>query len=174
MDACSRSDLLTTLENLSRGSRDGKKTLHKPLLLLMILARQQQGGSRLATFEELREPFQALLEEFGGPKQDSDAVRYPLWALRNEGIWEVPGGAELPRRSGNKEPKVAAMLTANTTCGFLFEVMAELKADRELAARSASILLDHHFPGSLRAAVSDRVGVKTDNASTPIVILGAS
>jgi hypothetical protein len=71
--------------------RGGERAPHKPLLLLLTLARIARGGDRLVHFGEVEEPLRTLLVEFGPPRKsqnphagdESDAVGCSHHAARN-------------------------------------------------------------------------------------------
>ena len=58
-------EVLDAFENIRRAQRAGVYAPHKPLLILLSLARVQHGEPRLAAFTDIDESLKRLLAEFG-------------------------------------------------------------------------------------------------------------
>jgi putative restriction endonuclease len=83
-------DILELLGGINIWKKGGQRAPHKPLLLLMTLARVQRGESRLATFEVIEPALKRLLQDFG-PQRKSFHPEFPFWRLQNDGdFWVVP------------------------------------------------------------------------------------
>jgi len=69
----------------------GGRAPHKPLMLLLALARVGLGPeSRLIPYETADERFKELWEDFGRPGAPP-SVHYPFGRLRNDDrLWEIP------------------------------------------------------------------------------------
>ncbi|MFW6201397.1 MAG: phosphorothioated DNA-binding restriction endonuclease [Gemmatimonadota bacterium] len=139
-------------------TRGDERAPHKPLLLLMALARVQRGGGRLLAFEEVEGALSRLLDEFG-PDRSSTNPHYPFWRLRNDGIWEVPEAAALAaRENASGDVPVTALREARARGGLIEEVHDHLASRPELVNRLAGRILDDAFPPSLHQEVLDAVG----------------
>lgn len=114
-------------------------------------------GERDLSFEEIDQGFNDLLKEYGPPHQTS--VKYPFWYLQKDGVWVVEDAANLPRRSGEKEPLVSAMRERNTHGRFPDEIWTTLRANPELRYDIARIMLGKRFPGTLHQDILAAVGL---------------
>jgi putative restriction endonuclease len=56
---------LALFDRLRRAQNNGRYAPHKPLLVLLALARIQRGEARLVPFAKVDKPLQNLLAEFG-------------------------------------------------------------------------------------------------------------
>ena len=74
--------------------RGDERAPHKPLLLLLALARLQRGDDRLMLFEDVDTKLAALLRDFG-PARKTTHPELPFWYLQTDGIWELPEREEL-------------------------------------------------------------------------------
>ena len=142
--------------------RGGQRAPHKPLLLLMTLARVQRGESRLAPFASIEEPLTTLLREFG-PQRQSYHPEFPFWRLQNDGdFWEVPERdtvhSALGDRQGGDVPK-SILRDHGVSGGFSTDVDAYLRQHPELVNQLAARLLEEHFPGTYTDDLLNAVGM---------------
>ncbi|HJN77839.1 MAG TPA: hypothetical protein QGF58_28240, partial [Myxococcota bacterium] len=96
-------EVLDLFRNLKVWKKGDQRAPHKPLLVLMALARLQGGGERLWSFEDINPLLHELLVEFGPGDRKSVHPEYPFWYLRNDGVWEVPDAATLARRVAHRK-----------------------------------------------------------------------
>jgi len=85
-------DVLDAFENIRRAQRAGVPP-HKPLLILLALARVQHGEPRLVEYTVVDEQLKQLLAEFG-PSSAAKSRHYPFWHLATDGngaLWELRG-----------------------------------------------------------------------------------
>src|SRR4051794_13124357 len=87
------------VNNINVSKRGSERAVRKPLLLLMLLARAQQGQPREVSFAEIDSPLQNLLQQFGPPRKSYD-TELPFWHLQNDGFWVVRDADSLPKRKG--------------------------------------------------------------------------
>src|SRR5262245_4015435 len=104
--------ILERIQTLKRWKRGEVRAPHKPLLVLLSLARLTQGKERLESFENLEGPLQRLLEQFG-PYRRRVHPEYPFWRLQNDRLWEVPNGSSLARRKSNTDPPKSELIKHN-------------------------------------------------------------
>jgi len=139
--------LLDRIGAVRRSPQDYGPAPHKPLLLLLALARLQKGVPRLAPFSDYEPPLRDLLKTFGPAAQES-SPELPFWYLQNDGLWEVvtEGGspAHLPGAS-LRSPPVAVLRAATTSGGLPTEDFTLLESDEVLFAAAAQLLLES-FP----------------------------
>ena len=144
----------------------GKRHPHKPLLLLWLLARQQRGQTGPVRYEEVQEPVDRLLAEFGTPaKRDKDRAAMPFFHLEPE-LWRreatVPhvelsdSGGRLRRAGarGRLQPEVEALL----------------QSDPSLIADAARLLLDEHFTDTHVDLICGEIGLVLDGEPVGQVI----
>ncbi|MBK7048066.1 MAG: hypothetical protein IPH48_16490 [bacterium] len=93
-----RSEFLDRITNVTQWSRKGERAPHKPLLLLLVLARCARGEGREVAYREIDQPLFDLLREFG-PSRKSTHPEYPFWHLQSDGIWVVRDAELLERQS---------------------------------------------------------------------------
>jgi putative restriction endonuclease len=60
-----RSEFLDRITNVTQWSRKGERAPHKPLLLLLVLARCARGEGREVAYRDIDQPLFDLLREFG-------------------------------------------------------------------------------------------------------------
>ena len=94
------SELLERIDSLNVYRRGARRAPHKPLLLLIALARLQQGKERLAPCPELCRTLLPLLQTFAPPVKAMHQPELPYWYLRSDGLWEVEGADDLPLQRG--------------------------------------------------------------------------
>jgi putative restriction endonuclease len=136
------------IANLRVWARGGVRAPHKPLLLLLAVARATQGKPRLATFREINEPLRDLLERYGPPRRHY-CPEYPFWFLQSDGLWEVVGSDALPRRKGGKGVSRTVLLKNNVAGGLPPHVHDLMVGDTSFRSTAVSSLLEAHFPSSL-------------------------
>jgi putative restriction endonuclease len=81
----------------------GELAVHRPLLLLLVLAQARAGGSNQFRFVELVDPLKKALRDFG-PDRKTLHPEYPFWHLQDENFWVVEGKEGLPSGSRNASP----------------------------------------------------------------------
>ena len=150
-------ELLDTLSTLRRWSARGERAPHKPLLVLLALARVQRGESRLMAFDEVEGPLRRLLEDFGPPRK-SYHPEFPFWHLRSDGIWEVEAD-DLVMRKGSSSPTVRSLREHEAEAGLVAEVYDNLRGDPRLLAQAAEEILDSYFPPSIHEDLLTAVGL---------------
>ena len=138
--------------------RGGERAPHKPLLLLWLLARIQEGKDGKVTFLEIEEPLRDLLRRFG-PKRDSYHPEYPFWRLQNDGLWTLEGRERITRtRQSNSDPPVSALREADPVGVLDPSIVAALRKRPVLANRIASEILEAGWDPSYHEDILDAVG----------------
>src|SRR5581483_2189532 len=77
-----------TFEKINIWHRRNERAPHKPLLLLLALARVLRGNPRLEEFRSYEDVMRNLLIKYG-PERKSVHPEYPFWRLQADGLWEV-------------------------------------------------------------------------------------
>ena len=135
----------------------GGRAPHKPLMLLLALARVGLGPeSRLIPYETADKRFKELWVDFGRPGA-RPRVEYPFGRLRNDdGLWEIPEESQLSTGRA-ADIRVSEARRLGITGGFRQEVHDLLWRHPELVSRVARRILSQHFPPSIHQDILDAV-----------------
>jgi putative restriction endonuclease len=132
---------------------------HKPLLLLLALARAGRGEDRLMSFAEIEAPLKDLLGEFGPPRRSHHA-HLPFWHLQTDGIWEIVSlPVPAPGTIGDT-PAVTLMRAGNVRGGLVEEIHSAIVQDKGLLREAALTLLETSFPETLHGEIANAVGLE--------------
>jgi putative restriction endonuclease len=153
-----REQLLKAFSGINVWKRGDERAPHKPLLLLMALARVQRGESRLLPYRDVDPKLRSLLIEFG-PSRTSYHPEFPFWRLQNDGIWEIPDRSGLKTRTGNTDVPRLELIRQNVSGGFTSEIEKALRSDPPLIRQLAQGILDDHFPDTLHDDIATAVGL---------------
>ena len=156
-----KNEIRESIERLNVGKRGGHRAPHKPLLLLVSMARAAQDGDRRFSFAEVDEVLVPLLREFGKPGA-RPAPELPFWHLQTDGLWElqhaerpvVAEPSDFPGRRALRDGNYVGALPAD-----VFKVFAE---DPEFRREMGLALLRTHFPETLHQDVLDAVGLNLE------------
>lgn len=160
--------VLQTFERIRVFQRGEQRAVHKPLLILLALARISQGEPRMTRFEDIDEPFKQLLTEFG-PSSAASSRHYPFWHLKTDGLWQLDGPADFLNRPAGATPNLGELRKLHVAGGFAPEVDEALRRDPVLRSQLAHQLLDAHFPETLHGDILSAVGLdlSSEAAATP-------
>lgn len=154
-----KDELRARVADLSVWSRGSERAPHKPLLLLWSLGRCAAGKDRLASYSEVDEGLKPLLVEFGPPRS-SYHTEYPFWYLRNDGLWEVQGAEAAKVREGKADqPTRSELLRLGASGGLVPDAYGLVRSDPRLLHEISALLVDAHFPDSVRDDVLSAVGL---------------
>lgn len=155
-------DFLDRLASIRQHSQNGQRAPHKPLLLLLALARWQH-GTRELPFSSVEEPLRDLLVDFGRPtKTGTQSPQYPFWRLQSDGLWTVGQHDALERRASNTDPTVTSLRRVDPPGAFSPDVQALLAQHPGLVATAARALLSEHFPSTLHDEILTAAGFDED------------
>jgi putative restriction endonuclease len=152
-----RSEFLDRITNVTQWSRKGERAPHKPLLLLLVLARCARGEGRDVAYREIDQPLFDLLREFG-PSRKSTHPEYPFWHLQSDGIWVVRDAELLERRVSNNNVSRGEFKRVNPLAGLTEDVYDTLRGDPGLLAEAVQRILDANFPRTLHEDILAAVG----------------
>jgi putative restriction endonuclease len=156
--------VLEAFDNIRRAQRAGVYAPHKPLLILLALARVQANEPRLADFTEIDAPLQSLLTEFG-PSSAPKSRHYPFWHLATDGqgaLWELRGPRELLSRPAGATPNLGELRAHHVLGGFAEDIDEALRHVPGLLEAVAARVLDSYFPTTLHADIAATVGLTLD------------
>lgn len=159
-------EVLNAFDNIRRAQRAGVYAPHKPLLILLALARVQRGEPRMVEFSELDAPLRALLGEFG-PSSAAKSRHYPFWHLATDGrgaLWDLNGPKEILTRPAGATPSLGELRERHIAGGFATDIDAALRRTPGLLQDVARRVLDAYFPATLHADIAAAVGLNLDQS----------
>ncbi|MGR6965287.1 phosphorothioated DNA-binding restriction endonuclease [Geodermatophilus sp. URMC 61] len=148
-------NVLEQLSSLRQHQQDGRRSPHKPLLVLLALGRLATTGSSAIPWSDAEEKLADLIAEFGPTSRTGRAqsAAYPFTRLRADGVWtldrDVPMDAVSPLREGVTGRLEASLETA-------------LRDRTQLLEEAARGLVESHFPGTVARDVLVAVGLDPD------------
>lgn len=157
-ETLSSQKILNAFERIRVFQRGEQRAVHKPLLILLALARAAHGEPRMMLFEEVEGTLKNLLTEFG-PSSAPSSRHYPFWHLATDGIWQLQGPADVVNRPPAATPNLGELRALHIAGGFAPEVDTALRNDPALLAQLAHQLLDAHFPETLHGDILAALGL---------------
>ena len=160
-------EVLDAFENIRRAQRAGVYAPHKPLLILLALARVQRGEPRLVEFAAIEALLKQLLAEFG-PSSAAKSRHYPFWHLATDGhgaLWDLSGPREVLNRPAGAPPSLGELREHHIKAGFPADVDEALRHIPGLLQAVASRVLDTCFPATLHADIVATLGLDLDGTS---------
>src|SRR5947209_17492645 len=119
------------LSGMKPGKSGNEDAVHKPLLVLMILAQAQRGGLNRFSYEEIAQPLDEGIQRFGRTHQPGGS-EMPFWHLKNDGFWIVKEPDSLPRRSNGDRPTKTGLLEHKAEACVRAELWEHLVGNPEL------------------------------------------
>jgi putative restriction endonuclease len=158
------SELSARFSELRQAVIGDRRAPHKPLLVLLMLGRYQQGNYTPLKFADAQTTLADLLSEFGPPARSPNVID-PFWRLQNDQIWRVesPAGARIAETIA--PPNIGILVDQNARGNFVPEIAATLKSEPVYVARLGHDLLAAHFPTSLHEDICTAVGLELDATS---------
>src|SRR5664279_4125910 len=160
-------EVLDAFENIRRAQRAGVYAPHKPLLILLALARVQRGEQRLVEFTAIDAVLKQLLAEFG-PSSAAKSRHYPFWHLATDGhgaLWDLSGPREVLKRPAGATPSLGELREHHVKGGFPVGIDEALRHIPGLLPADASRVLDAYFPATLHEDIAATLGLDLDGAS---------
>ncbi|MBS3996789.1 MAG: HNH endonuclease [Hydrogenophaga sp.] len=160
-------EVLDAFDNIRRAQRAGVYAPHKPLLILLALARVQRGEPRLVEFEAIDAPLKQLLTEFG-PSSAPKSRHYPFWHLATDGQgapWDLSGPREVLKRPAGATPNLGELREHHIKAGFPVDIDEALRHIPGLLQAVASRMLETYFPATLHADIVATLGLDLDGAN---------
>jgi hypothetical protein len=126
-----KAEVLNAFKRINVHRDENGPALHKPLLLLLMLARYLRGEPRLASFAEIDDALGELLRSFHPAGSEHLNTHYPFGKLVNDGIWDVVSQTELKRTSAGHLLRTQ-LLHEGIQGGLVSEIYNQLAKDRSL------------------------------------------
>ena len=158
-----RDKVLKAFDAVRVWERGTQRAPHKPLLILLELARISNGENPRVELSEIEEKLRRLIEEFGPSVASSPHM--PFWHLATDGLWILEGPPELINRPPTPRPTITELRTNHVSGAFPPEIEIALKSIQGLIAEVARRLLDAHFPESIHNDILGAVGLSLEPIS---------
>lgn len=144
------------LGSLRLHQQDGRRSPHKPLLVLLALGRFAATGSSELPWSAAETELARLIAEFGPATRTGRAQRaaYPFTRLRSDGVWQLDH--EVPM------DLVRPLVEHEVVGRFEPSLEAALRAESDLVLTAARGLVSSHFPDTVAPDVLTAVGLDPD------------
>ena len=151
-------EVLRRFESIRSWTRGDARAPHKPLLVLLALARLQADQTRLS-YREIAPKLRDLITEYG-PLSAQPRQYYPFWRLRNDGdLWTIDGALAMQAfQTANGDVSDKVLRAHDATAGFSPSLAAVLRRRPSLLHKAARKVLDSSFPESMHDDILDAVG----------------
>jgi len=103
-----REDILQTFDRMRVWQRGDRRAVHKPLLVLLALARVGAGATAMMDWNEAEPRLKELLDEFG-PDGSANSRHYPFWHLQTDGLWQLEDPASILARPPSATPTLTEL-----------------------------------------------------------------
>lgn len=149
-------DALGRLDSLRLHQANGKRSPHKPLLVLLALSQLINTGSSGLAWSEAEQRLADLIAEYGPPSRTGRAqsAAYPFTRLRTDGVWILDHDVAMDN--------VGPLRAANVTGRFEPRLESTLLRSRGKAYAAARSLVDAHFPDTVARDLLLDVGLDPD------------
>lgn len=143
------------LVSLRQHQHGGKRSPHKPLLVLLALGELASTGSSEVPWSLAEQRLAELIASFGPPSRTaaSQSAAYPFTRLRSDGVWVLSADVPMDR--------VGPLADADPVGRLTPELEAALTDTPTLLA-TARALVDAEFPPTVAADVLMAVGLDPD------------
>lgn len=144
-------ELIARLTALRQHQQAGRRSPHKPLLVLLALSQLSSTGSSEVPWSQAEQQLASLIRDFGPPSRTGAAqsAAYPFTRLRTDGIWTLNSDVPMDR---------VGPLSAGNVVGRLdLDIETEL-ADPAILRATARAIVDAEFPPSMAGEILAAVG----------------
>jgi putative restriction endonuclease len=146
-------DVLARLASLRQHQQAGRRSPHKPLLVLLALGQLRSTGSSELPWSEAESRLADLIAEFGPRSRTgrTQAAAYPFTRLRADGVWLLDKDVPMDL--------VTPLAQEQVTGRFDDSVESVLRARPELVMSAARTLVTSNFPDTVAPDVLNAVGL---------------
>jgi putative restriction endonuclease len=164
VDRATRERVLARLASLRQHQQNGRRSPHKPLLVLLALGRVWNRGRSDLPWQEARTSLAALIDEFGPASTTAPAqsAAYPFTRLRADTVWVLDHDVPMDN--------VGPLGRHPVTGRFAPDIERALAADRDLVRLAARSLVDAHFPDTVAPDVLAAAGFDPEPVADPAVL----
>ena len=159
--------LLDRFASLRQHQREGQRSPHKPLLVLLALGRLAATGSSELPWSAAESQLADLIAEFGPPSRTSRAqsAAYPFTRLRADGVWVLDQDVQMDL--------VGPLASKHVTGRLEPSAESALRDDPGLICSAARALVLSNFPETVAPDVLAAVGLDPDVVLNPADDLGS-
>jgi putative restriction endonuclease len=145
--------LFNSFATLRQHQRNGQRSPHKPLLVLLALSRLAETGSSTLPWSVAEPVLADLIAEFGPPSRTGRAqsAAYPFTRLRADGVWVLDQDVPMDL--------VGPLATRHAAGRFEESVEDALRTDPALLRSMARALVLSNFPDTVAPDVVEAVGL---------------
>jgi putative restriction endonuclease len=149
-------EVLDRFASLRQHQREGQRSPHKPLLVLLALGRLAATGSSELTWSAAESQLADLIAEFGPPSRTSRAqsAAYPFTRLRTDGVWVLDQDVQMDL--------VGALASRHVSGRFEASIESALCHDPALIGAAARGLVLSNFPETVAPDVLAAAGLDPD------------
>lgn len=152
----SKEEVLDRLSLLRQHQRQGQRSPHKPLLVLLALGRLVTEGTSAVSWSVDSETLADLIRDDGPPSSTSptQSAAYPFTRLRSDGVWTLDQDVPMDR---------VKPLTVHRVIGRLTPRLEDALRNPDIAAAAARRLVESEFPPTIAPDVLLAVGLNPDS-----------
>ncbi len=145
--------LIAKLASLRQHQRHGRRSPHKPLLVLLALGRVAATGSSELPWSEAETALSGLIAEFGPASSTgrSQSAAYPFTRLRADGVRVLDQDGRMDR--------LGDLARGHVTGRFAAPLESALRSDPILVQQVARDLVMSNFPDTVAPDVLEAVGL---------------
>lgn len=164
------SAVIDLFKNITINMENGRgASVHKPLMLLLVLGRYSNGMPRLISFEEMIDEFSTLIEQFGS-QHSRNNPHYPFWRLRNDGeLWETTNTEGIYINEAG-DVKKSELLERNAMGGVTKKVYDSFSKHKDLIFKVVDFLIENYFTNSLRENILIAVGINSTMCTSSTLV----
>jgi len=155
--------MIEKFKKLNQAVYKGKRAPHKPLLILLALAKLQQTKTQYIPYETIDNELRELLIDFG-PLRKRYQPDLPFFHLRHDNLWEIKGHTpkEVEYLKTISKPERKYFLENKIMGGFPDDIYTELVKNECQINEIAEYLLNCHFPESYHEDILLAIGLNID------------
>lgn len=148
--------LLERIKALNVYRSGDRRAPHKPLLLLVAIAKLLEGKTELG-FNEVEMLLRPLLNAYAPPVRARHQPELPYWHLQSDKLWEIEGVSQLQRQASGF-PRISALRESSGHIPLHFAKL--LLEDSVLRGKIIRLILETHFPESLHDDILAAIGIQ--------------
>ncbi len=132
------------VSNVRLGKSGFETALHKPLFILLLLARARRGDSNRVSFPEIEEALTSAIHRFG-PAEHPGEAQLPFWHLKNDGFWVIENEGTFPLQPDKNRPTKGTLIEYNVTGYVPLPLWYPLTQSKQLIAQLAAQVVDTYW-----------------------------